>query len=148
MASSVPQEPGILDGAPARIGPSVERTERLIEGTAEIRELVQRRGLDPRGIEVATDQPVPLRAPQRVGEDLVGDPVQGVMDVPVAPTAIGKLGKLGEHGKSPTAAKDADQAVRLLPAVSHVGPCMSCASVRTAPLFGSSARIGECSGRC
>ena len=108
LASSIPSKPGSLDGAPARIGPSVERTERLIEGTAEIRELVQRRGLDPRGIEVATDQPVPLRAPQSVGEDLVGDPVQGVMDVPVAPTAIGKLGELGEHGKSPTAAKDAD----------------------------------------
>jgi len=108
VASSVPSKPGILDGAPARIGPSVERTERLIEGTAEIRELVQRRCLDPPGIEVATDQPVALRAPQRVGEDLVGDPVQGVMDVPVAPTAIGKLVKLGEHGKSPTAAEDAD----------------------------------------
>jgi hypothetical protein len=78
----------------------------------------------------------------------VGDPVQGVMDVPVAPTTIGELGELGEHGKSPTAAKDADQAVRLLPAVSHVGPCMSCVSVWTAPLFGSYARIGECSGRC
>jgi hypothetical protein len=38
----------------------------------------------------------------------VGDPVQGVMDVPVAPTAIGELGKLGEHGKSPTTTKDAD----------------------------------------
>jgi hypothetical protein len=38
----------------------------------------------------------------------VGDPVQGVVDVPVAPTAIGKLGKHGEHGKSPTAAEDAD----------------------------------------
>jgi hypothetical protein len=38
----------------------------------------------------------------------VGDPVQGVVDVPVAPTAIGKLGKLGEHSKSPTTAKDAD----------------------------------------
>jgi hypothetical protein len=108
VASSVPYKPGILDGAPAGIGPSVERTERFIEGTAEIRELVQRRCLDPPGIEVATDQPVPLRAPQRVGEDLVGDPVQGVVDVPVAPTAIGKLGKLGEHRKSPTAAKDAD----------------------------------------
>jgi hypothetical protein len=69
------------------------------------------------------------------------------MDVPVAPTAIGKLGKLGEHGKSPTAAKDADQAVRLLPAVSHVGPCMSCVGVRTAPVFGSFAGIGGCSGR-
>jgi hypothetical protein len=108
VASSVPSKPGILDGAPAGIGPSVERTERLIEGTTEIRELVQRRCLDPLGIEVATDQSVPFRASQGVGEDLVGDPVQGVMDVPVAPTAIGKLGKLGEHGKSPTAAKDAD----------------------------------------
>ena len=112
MASSVPQKPGILDGAPARIGPSVERTERLIEGTAEIRELVQSRGLDPPGIEVATDQPVPFRAPQRVGEDLVGDPVQGVMDVAVAPTAYPEL---SENWQRPTSRNEMDHVLRRHP---------------------------------
>jgi len=73
-----------LDSVPVVIGPATKRSERLVERSPQVGELVERGGVDMFRVKLACDQPVAFCPSQRVGEDLVGDPVQGIVQVVVA----------------------------------------------------------------
>ena len=49
--------------------------------------------LDAARVDTPDDQAVPLRASQRTGEHLMGDTVETVVDVLVAPATIAELNK-------------------------------------------------------
>jgi len=49
------------------------------------------RPLDALRIEVTSDNAIPLRATPGVGEDLVRDPIQCIMEVSVTATTVGEL---------------------------------------------------------
>jgi hypothetical protein len=73
-----------LDLVPVDVDPAPERSEWLLERSAEFGELIRGSGLDALGIEVAASQPVSLGASQRVGEDLIRDTLLRVVNVLVA----------------------------------------------------------------
>jgi hypothetical protein len=64
--------------------PTVEGGQWLVERAAEVGQLLQRCRLDVLGVEVPGDQAVTLSPPQRVGQDLVGDALDAVVEVLVA----------------------------------------------------------------
>jgi len=92
--SSGPARPIALscfDQLPVGVGPPPERGERLIERPAEIGELVQGCRAHSPGIEMPPDEAVALGASQRVGEHLVRDAIQYVMEILEAETPGSQL---------------------------------------------------------
>ena len=53
-----------------------ERSERLVEGAAELGELIEGGRLDPTGVEMTHNQAVTFSPSERLGEHLVGNAVQ------------------------------------------------------------------------
>jgi hypothetical protein len=84
---------GYFNQIPVRVDPAPESSEWLFERSAEFGELIKGCGFNALGIEVAANQSVSLGASQRVGEDLVRDPLQRVVKVLVAEATIGEFGQ-------------------------------------------------------
>jgi hypothetical protein len=57
--------------------------------------LVEGGGLDPVAVYVASDQSVALGSAERIGQDLVGDPVEGGMEVLVSTAPSVQLAEQG-----------------------------------------------------
>src|ERR1035441_604897 len=84
--------------------------------SAEVGELVEGCSAHSPRIEMPPDEAIALGASQRVGEHLVRDAIQGVMEVLVAePPSI----QLSEHHQSPASADQPDQGIRPSPLDSH-----------------------------
>jgi hypothetical protein len=62
-----------------------------LEGAAEVGQLVEGGALNPIGVEMAGDPPITLWSAQRVGQHLVGDAVEPVVEVLVAATTAGEF---------------------------------------------------------
>jgi hypothetical protein len=108
--------PSANGGLPVQVGPRVESSQWLVERTTQLGQLVERRRLGSAGIELPSNETVAFSPPQRVGEDLVGDPLKRTLELLVAATAIGEL---SQDGQSPSSAKQADDLARLIPAATH-----------------------------
>jgi hypothetical protein len=88
IAPAVPSPPSPFDLRPVGIGPSFEHSERLAEGPAKFGELAKGGRLDPTGVEMTHNQAVTFSPLERVGQHLVGNAVQRVVEVLVAATAV------------------------------------------------------------
>lgn len=77
-----------------------------MEGPAQSGQLVEGGRLDVLGIEVASDQAVTFRAPERLGQHLVGDALDAIVEILVATAPVDEL---YEYRESPPATKDSDQ---------------------------------------
>jgi hypothetical protein len=89
--SLAPTLPSFFDLGPVGIHPAVESTKRVFKGSSELGELIKGGRLHAAGIEVARDQAVAFGSAKRVGEHFVRDPVECIIEVLVAPTAIYEL---------------------------------------------------------
>jgi hypothetical protein len=88
---------------PVGIAPPTESLERLVERPAEVRKLVQGRGVDANRVELAEDESIAFGAPQRLSEDFVRDASDRVVKVVVAATTIAELGE--DFQRPPTTKK-------------------------------------------
>ena len=85
-ATPVPLPARRLNLIPARLRPAFECCDRLLEGSAEIGQFVESRGVQAAGVDVSNDESVPLSSSKRVGEDFVGDTVESVVEFLIAAT--------------------------------------------------------------
>ena len=91
-AKPVPALPACrLNRLPVGNSPLGHCFERRVEGPAELGQLVQRGRLHPAGIEVAPDKPVALGPAKCVGQHLVRDTVQAIVEVLVSTAAVAEL---------------------------------------------------------
>ena len=99
VTALAPSPSGLLDFRPVDIDPTIERSERLVEGSAEVGEPVEGCRFDSTGVEVTHNQAVPFGPAKGVGEYFVRDAIEGVVEVLVAETTVCKL---SQHRESPT----------------------------------------------
>src|SRR5208282_1814477 len=78
----------------------VEGLQRRVEGPAKVGQLVEGGSLDAAAVQVTNDEAVTLSPAQRIGEDLVGNAVQSIVEVLVAQAPASQL---CEHSKGPPA---------------------------------------------
>jgi hypothetical protein len=71
------------------VDPALQCAKRLVERPAEVGEFVEGGRLDMARVETANDESVSFCPSERVGEDLVRDAVEGIVEVLVAATALG-----------------------------------------------------------
>lgn len=109
IAPAVPSSSSLFDLRPVGIGPSFERSQRLVEGLTEVGQLVEGGRLDAAGVEVTYEKAVAFGPSEGVGEHLVRDAVQGVVEFLVAATTIHQF---GEQGESPAAVDETNDALR------------------------------------
>jgi hypothetical protein len=98
-AKLIPALAGRSDRPPVGVGPLSHRSERYVEGTAEVGQLIEGGSFDSAGIEMASDESVTLGPAKRVSQHLVGDAVEGVVEVLVSEATARKL---SQYRESPT----------------------------------------------
>jgi hypothetical protein len=102
---------GGLNLMPVDVDPATQPNKWIVKGPGQIRKFIQHRSLYAFGIEVANNEPVTLRSSECLSEDLVGDPVQGIVEVLVAAPAVREL---SEYCEGPSPIEQLDEAMRSL----------------------------------
>jgi hypothetical protein len=76
---------------PVRLRPPIEGSEWFGERLSELCELIERRGLDTAGVNMASQNAIALSSTKGVGQDFVRYPVEGFVEFLVTTAARGKL---------------------------------------------------------
>ena len=119
---------------PVDVDPTTQPNKWIVKGSGQIGKFIQHRSLYTLGIEVANNEPVTLRSSERLREDLVGDPVQGVVDVLIATPAVREL---SAYSKGPSPIEQFDESVRSLE-TTHTDHSASVGDMRAARSAGRS----------
>ena len=88
-----------LDLGPVVFDPSFKGRERMVEGSAEVGELIEGGRLDSAGVKMADYKSVAFGSSEGFSEHFVGDTIQGVVKILVPAAAVGEL---RQQGKGPT----------------------------------------------
>ena len=84
----IPPAAGRFDRLPVALRPLGHRHQQHVERAAEVSELIQRGRLDPPTVEVAGNEPVTFRSAKRLGQHLVRDAIQGIVEVLVTAASL------------------------------------------------------------
>lgn len=102
----IPPAAGRFDRLPVALRPLGRRHQQHVERAAEVSELIQRGRLDPPTVEVAGNEPVAFRSAKRLGQHLVRDAIQGIVEVLVTAASLKEPGK---HSERPTSREKSDE---------------------------------------
>ncbi len=84
----IPPAAGRFDRLPVALRPLGHRSQRPVELAAKVSELIQRGRLDPPTVEMPGNEPVAFRSAKRLGQHLVRDAIQGIVEVLVTAASL------------------------------------------------------------
>ncbi len=84
----IPPATGRFDHLPVALRPIGHRGQRHVKRAAQVSELIQRGRLNPITVQVASNESVAFCSAERLGQYLVRDAIQGIVEVLVATASL------------------------------------------------------------